>query len=163
MSGVSVMRLSDAMSALFEAAQDVYESRNNYPTDLGNRADERVRDEEFERLGRTLEDMESGLPRPEVRAWLQREGRPTHEMTKGFRVDDDGRVLFPLALDGDQAILTVQLAACLYLRSDEVDALVNALGALLVAEIPHPEDTEAQSERCSLGAVLRKLGPEGAK
>jgi hypothetical protein len=48
----------DAQRELFEAARDVYESRNNYPTDLGNRSDERVRDEEFVRLGRVLAEQE---------------------------------------------------------------------------------------------------------
>src|ERR1035438_3513112 len=48
--------------------------------------------------------------KPRVRAWLQREGELPHEMTTGFREEDDGRVVFPLALNREQAILTVQLA-----------------------------------------------------
>lgn len=47
---------------------------------------------------------------PRVRAWLQWEGQPQRELTEGFRVEADGRVSFPLALQGEQAILTVQLA-----------------------------------------------------
>jgi hypothetical protein len=64
-----------------------------------------------EQMSAPAKTHEYAIPElPFVRAWLQREGQPQRELTEGFRVEADGRVSFPVGLNGEQAILTVQLA-----------------------------------------------------
>lgn len=86
--------------------------------------------------------------KPRVRAWLQREGEPPHEMTAGFREEDDGRVVFPLALHGEQAILTVQIAertwrhAIQWMRRKYGEDATDEVWAFYAARIA--DDLEAQ-------------------
>ena len=89
--------------------------------------------------------------KPRVRAWLQREGELPHEMTTGFREEDDGRVVFPLALHGEQAILTVQLAeptwrhAIQWLRRKYGEDATDEVWAFYAARIA--DDLEAQERK----------------
>src|SRR5271165_4961528 len=61
-----------------------------------------------------------------VRVWLQREGQPQRELTSGFRVEDDGRVTVPLALNGEQAILTLAAHRDSEQRQEPTEAMVEA-------------------------------------
>ena len=107
--------------------------------------------------------------KPRVRAWLQREGELPHEMTAeaalndqvvrirelqsptGFREEDDGRVVFPLALHREQAILTVQLAeptwrhAIQWLRRKYGEDATDEVWAFYAARIA--DDLEAQERK----------------
>jgi hypothetical protein len=79
-----------------------------------------------------------------VRAWLQREGQPQREMTGGFRVAADGRVSFPFALNGEQAVLTVDATWSYYALLREV-----AVWMQEAAEMVHRRDAHGKSfDRC---------------
>jgi hypothetical protein len=69
----------------------------------------------------------------------------------GFREEDDGRVVFPLALHGEQAILTVQLAeptwrhAIQWLRRKYGEDATDEVWAFYAARIA--DDLEAQERK----------------
>jgi hypothetical protein len=104
-------------------------------------------------------------PMPAVRAWLQREGQPQREMTEGFRVEPDGRVVFPLALQGyeamgEQAILTVQFSREVSAPAEPTEALSEEQMSRIAEILRDPEEAEKllpRAEREAIQHAIRSL------